>query len=38
MQISSLIEAMNLDVRIVGNKKIFFETLYVFEISKKVRL
>jgi len=38
IQISSLIEAMNLDVRIVGNKKIFFETLYVFEISKKVGL
>ncbi|HEY7570787.1 MAG TPA: HemK2/MTQ2 family protein methyltransferase [Nitrososphaeraceae archaeon] len=35
IQINSLVEPMNLDVRIVGRKKLFFETLFVFEISKK---
>jgi release factor glutamine methyltransferase len=35
IQINSLVEPMNLDVRIVGRRKLFFETLYVFEISKK---
>jgi len=32
----SITDEMNLDVRVVKKKKIFFETLYVFEISKRV--
>jgi hypothetical protein len=32
----SIAEEMNLDVRVVKKKKIFFETLYVFEISNRV--
>ncbi|MGC2597844.1 MAG: methyltransferase domain-containing protein [Nitrososphaeraceae archaeon] len=35
VQINSFTEEMNLEVRIVGKKRIFFETLYVYEISNK---
>lgn len=36
MKINSFTEKMNLEIRIVGRKKIFFETLYVYEISNKL--
>jgi release factor glutamine methyltransferase len=36
MKINSFAEKMKLEIRIVGKKKIFFETLYVYEISNKL--